>query len=138
MNFDEVIQLKGLWVLFGVVIAGVSFWFANRKVFQLQSLANENLFKTLQRSCENLERERNEYREHLHTERATHQISQLRIKELEARPDITGLETLLVDQREWMRVLGKSMTDHAANDAAIFKSINDTLSAIAVRVLKDT
>lgn len=128
INTSDILSIRGLWMLAGMILATGIFWLVNRKVLKLQASAAEKLAKTLDRQIEALERERDDYRNKLHDERDAHQACQLRMKELEARPDLTTLTALLEDQKNWMRSLGESLANHSESDAKIFGKIEEALS----------
>lgn len=128
INIDDLIGLRPIWMLIGMVLATVVFWLVNRKVLRLQATAAEKLADTLDRQIAALERERDNYRTRLHDERDAHQACALRVKELEARPDLSDLTALLSDQKDWMRSLGESLTEHSRTDANIFGKIEEALS----------
>jgi hypothetical protein len=136
LGFDtnEFLNIRGIWVLSGMLVASILFWIVNRKVLGMQAAASGNLARTLDRQIEALERERDDYRTKLHDERDSHQVAELRIKELESRPDLGALTALLTDQKEWMRALGQSLKDHSESDAAIFATISESLKSVLVEM----
>lgn len=102
-------EFPALWALLGMVFSSVVFMISSRKIFVLQGVASENLSRTLNRQMEALETERGYYRDKLHAERDSHQECQLKVKELEQRPDLSGLKELLTSQQSWMKQLGESL-----------------------------
>lgn len=128
---DWVKNADAIWGILGLAIGSVIFFFVNRKVLALQSVAAVNLAKILKDQCAALTLERDDYRMKLHNEKDQHQATQLKLKEMEARPDLTSLTILLSDQKEWMRALGNSLKEHSESDAKIFGKIESSLGIIA-------
>jgi hypothetical protein len=126
--FDDWINQPFVRTLLGMAIGALLVWFANRKLISLQGEAARELASTYLRQNEALTSERNEYREKLHDERDRHQAAELRIKELEARPDLSSLTVLLKDNQNWMRDLGDQLRSHSESDAKLFGQISESLS----------
>lgn len=138
---DLLRSFPALWSLFGVVMAAGVFLIASKRIFTMQGVASENLAKTLQHRIDALEVDRTYYRERLHAERVAHQVSELRVKELESQPDLTDLKDLLSTQRSWMETLGDAMkaqgvalVAHSDSDAKIFASIDLSMQRLPVEL----
>lgn len=133
ITFNDILNIKAFWGLLGTCIGGFLFWLGSRKVLRLQGVAAESLAATLDRRIQAVEKERDEYRDKLHAERNERQAIELRAKELEARPDLTSLTTLLSDQKDWMRALGKDLAQHTESDARVFGKIEESLTTALTR-----
>lgn len=92
---DILRQFPALWMVFGLVLASGAFLYANKKIFAWQKEATQNLIGTLKENISTLTTERNGYRDTLHTVRndlgSQINAAQIRIKDLELRPDMTLL-----------------------------------------------
>lgn len=123
-----------LWALVGLVFAGGVFWVSSQRVFVMQGQANENLVKTLERHNSALETERDDYKNKLHTERDNHQSTQLKVKELELRPDMTTLfhnsEAFYSKQTEAMGSLIESIHKHDTSVGAKMQPVYDSLKTM--------
>jgi hypothetical protein len=107
---------QGLWV-FLVFIFGGAFAFAMS-------------WKALREYNCDLKKERDDYRKNLHEERDSHQKTRLVLAELEGRPNLNSLETLL---RTHVNVL----TQHMQDDHVAFNALNTSLN-LTNRLLEST
>lgn len=127
-------QFPALWLAIGLVLASGVFYIANRKLISWQAHATKSLIDTLDRQIVGLTNERDDYRTKLHAEREGHHACQLRIQELEARPDISKLftasEAFYCKQTEAMAKLIESIHEHDASVADKMEPIYVSLETI--------
>lgn len=116
--------------MIGTLVAGVIFLIASRHVFAMQGLATDNLVKTLDRQIEVLEKDRDSYRASLHDERDAHQALQLRLKEIENRPNLASINGLLAAHIASVEKISATLESHIEADAKMFQGLSDALERI--------
>lgn len=118
------------WGLLGMIFASVIFLIASRQVFKMQGIANENLVKTLDHQINALKDEKDVYKDQLHGEKNSHQATLLRLKELESRPDMTSLASLLSSHISSVQKISSTLEGHVQSDAKMFEKLTESLSKI--------
>ena len=127
-------QNPGAAVLIGMVLAGMIFYFANRKVLALTTTASELLSKTQREHIAAMTAERDDYRNKLHDEKNNHQATAAKLVELRSRPDVSTLHTLLTEQSTVLRQISNSFATHMHDDSEIFKEITHALARISEKL----
>jgi vacuolar-type H+-ATPase subunit E/Vma4 len=92
---DLVHTYPTIWFAIGTAVAGIIFYVANRKVFAMQQEATMNLIITYKEQIAAITVERNTYRENLHLEKQGHTAAQLKLKEVESRPDLSTIQEVM-------------------------------------------
>lgn len=124
------------WIgpLFGAIIALCAVIWIQRKMAPLQGQALKDLVRTQELHVNELKTERDDYRTKLHDTRNKLQASELRIKELELRPDLSSLSSLLENQNTVMHEISSNLSSHILSDQKVFTEIEKTLKRIAAQL----
>jgi len=127
----------GLFALFGFILGALATMIVVWRFFPLQTKALDALVKTQNEQVNLLTlsrgealAEKDEYKHRFQSTREELTVSNLKIKELEARPDLSSITLLLGQQNDWMKMITKTMTDHAESDAKIFGELSNSISQL--------
>jgi phosphoenolpyruvate carboxylase len=131
---DELLsRFPALWLVIGGVTVGVIAFLIARKAFNLSAAAQDRLVKILEESNKALEKERDDYRQNLHGSRERCQATELKLKEAEARPDLTKLFEAQQKEADRRYEVYTLQTDLIARQSEVLASV----ASSQVSLMKD-
>lgn len=104
---------------------------AYQGAIKAQEALAERLAVVNKTTIEAITKERDDYRMKLHEVRDKSQAFELQIKELESRPNLSTITTLLEGQSVAMKSIALSLESHISSDTKTFAAIEHALKAIA-------
>lgn len=127
-------HFPGAVLLLGILVAGIIFYVANRRVFIWMGSATELLRTTLLSQIAEITKERDDYRIKLHEEKGLHQVTVNALTEARSRPDVNTIHTLLTEQSSVLREIFTSFQSHKSDDSKVFKEITHALVRISEKL----